>query len=49
MKWLTVFTMLVMVLFLPGIVMADPGTGLKFGGQGYSHLVSNLLYHIPSY
>jgi len=36
MKWLTVFTMLVMVLFLPGIVMADLGTGLKFGGQGYS-------------
>jgi len=36
MKWLTVFTMMVTVVFLPSIVMADPSTGLKFGSQGYS-------------
>lgn len=36
MKWLTVFTMLVTVLFLPSLVMADPDTGLTFGGRAYT-------------
>ena len=35
MKWLTVFAMLVTVVLLPGIVIADPDTGLTIGGRGY--------------